>query len=131
MGGMISLLEAAAAPGLVNSLILVGPALRFAPVRPGPLVAAVPALATVPVLGSALAGLHHRQPREHVVARTLSLCCADASSPVRGGGPAAERLRRGGPGLLRGRPLRDARRSPQLRLRRAIATVGAWLGSAR
>ena len=51
MGGMISLLEASAAPDAVVGLILVDPALPFVPARPDPLVAAMFAMFAVPGLG--------------------------------------------------------------------------------
>lgn len=75
MGGMISLLEASAAPGRVSGLILVDPALPFVPARPDLLVATLFAAGGLPGLGAAiLRGVHHLPP-EAIVARTLSLCC--------------------------------------------------------
>jgi pimeloyl-ACP methyl ester carboxylesterase len=79
MGGMIALLEAAAAPETVAGLILVDPALPFQPVRPDPLVTAVFALAAAPVLGPVLARQRRLMPVESMIASTLALCCVDAS----------------------------------------------------
>jgi pimeloyl-ACP methyl ester carboxylesterase len=79
MGGMIALLEASAASETVAGLILVNPALPFQPVRPDPLVTAVFALSTAPVLGPLLARQRRLMPVESMVASTLALCCADAS----------------------------------------------------
>ena len=77
MGGMISLLEAAASPGTVAGLILVDPALPFAPAWPDPAVAGLFALFAMPWLGQLLMNRRRHQPPEALVARLLSLCCAD------------------------------------------------------
>src|SRR5215469_202938 len=77
MGGMIVLLEANAAPQTVAGLILIDPALPFQPVRPDPLVTAVFALSTAPVLGPMLARQRRLLPVESMVASTLALCCVD------------------------------------------------------
>jgi pimeloyl-ACP methyl ester carboxylesterase len=79
MGGMISLLEAGAAPCAVAGLILVDPALPVVPARPDPLVAAMFALYSAPGLGRVVRGRRRRLSPEALVASTLSLCCADAS----------------------------------------------------
>jgi len=79
MGGMISLLEASAAPGLVTALILVDPALPFVPAWPDPAVVTLFALYATPGLGPLLAGHRRRLPPEAAVSRLLSLCCADPS----------------------------------------------------
>jgi pimeloyl-ACP methyl ester carboxylesterase len=79
MGGMISLLEAAASPETVSALILVDPALPFAFARPDPLVATLFALYGTPGLGGLLRSLRRDAPPEVQVARLLSLCCADPS----------------------------------------------------
>jgi pimeloyl-ACP methyl ester carboxylesterase len=81
MGGMISLLEAAAAPGAVAGLILLDPALPFVPARPDPSVAAMFALYGVPGLGQAIMGRRRRrrQPPEVRVASILALCCVDSA----------------------------------------------------
>jgi pimeloyl-ACP methyl ester carboxylesterase len=79
MGGMISLLEASAAPRTVAGLILVDPALPFAPARPDLLVASMFALSGVPGLGRLMLGRLRSLSPEAVVAGALSLCCADPS----------------------------------------------------
>ncbi|MGD0698340.1 MAG: alpha/beta hydrolase [Trebonia sp.] len=79
MGGMISMLEASAAPPGVAALILVDPALPFAFARPDPLVATVLLLFATPGLGGLMRGLRRSEPPEVRVARLLSLCCADAA----------------------------------------------------
>jgi pimeloyl-ACP methyl ester carboxylesterase len=79
MGGMISLLEASAAPGGVAGLILVDPALPAVPARPDPLVIAMFALFSTPVLGRMMRDRRRRLSPEALVASTLSLCCVDSS----------------------------------------------------
>ena len=78
MGGMISLLEAAAAPEAVAGLVLLDPALPFVPTRPDPLVTAMFAAYATPGLGWALMAARRRAlSPESQVAATLSLCCVD------------------------------------------------------
>ena len=79
MGGMISLLEASAAPRAVAGLILVDPALPFVPAWPDPLVTAMFALGATPGLGRVMMGRLGRLSAEATVAGLLSLCCADSS----------------------------------------------------
>jgi pimeloyl-ACP methyl ester carboxylesterase len=79
MGGMISLLEASAAPGAVSGLILVDPALPFAPVKPDLGVTAMFALQATPGIGRIVAGRRSRMSPEEAVAGVLALCCADVS----------------------------------------------------
>jgi pimeloyl-ACP methyl ester carboxylesterase len=79
MGGMISLLEAGAAPAGVAGLILVDPALPVVPARPDPLVMAMFALFSTPVVGRMMRDRRRRLSPEELVASTLSLCCADSS----------------------------------------------------
>jgi pimeloyl-ACP methyl ester carboxylesterase len=79
MGGMISLLEASAAPDTVAGLILIDPALPFVPSRPDLAVAAMFTLGGLPVIGDAVLGRIRSLPPERVVALILSLCCADPS----------------------------------------------------
>jgi pimeloyl-ACP methyl ester carboxylesterase len=77
MGGMITLLEATAAPGTVAGLILLDPALPFAPAWPDPLVATMFALYLTPGVGQLLVGGRRRLTPEMLVTRTLALCCAN------------------------------------------------------
>jgi pimeloyl-ACP methyl ester carboxylesterase len=79
MGGMISLLEAGAEPGAVAGLVLVDPALPFVAARPDPVVAALFALYLLPGFSRVLMNRRRSQPPAAMVARVLSLCCADAS----------------------------------------------------
>ncbi len=79
MGGMISLLEAATAPGLIAGLVLVDAALPFVPARPDPAVAALFAMYATPLLGPMLMDRRRRLSPEALVAETLSLCCVDVS----------------------------------------------------
>jgi pimeloyl-ACP methyl ester carboxylesterase len=79
MGGMIALLEASAAPRSVAGLILADPALPLQLVRPDPLVAAVFALSSAPVLGPLLARQRRLMSVESLVSSTLALCCVDPS----------------------------------------------------
>jgi len=77
MGGMISLLEASAAPNTVVGLVLVDPALPFVAARPDPFVAALFAAYTTPGIRQILMGRRRRLTPEELVARVLSLCCVD------------------------------------------------------
>ncbi|HLH58430.1 MAG TPA: alpha/beta fold hydrolase, partial [Streptosporangiaceae bacterium] len=79
MGGMISTLEASAAPSRVAALILVDPALPFTFAVPDLLVATVFVLYGTPGLGALMRGVRRRERPDAQVARVLSLCCADAS----------------------------------------------------
>jgi pimeloyl-ACP methyl ester carboxylesterase len=79
MGGMISLLEASAAPRAVAGLILVDPALPVVPAWPDPLVTVMFALYFTPGLGRVVRDRRRRLSPEALVASTLSLCCVDAS----------------------------------------------------
>jgi pimeloyl-ACP methyl ester carboxylesterase len=79
MGGMISLLEASAAPATVAGLVLVDPALPFVPARPDPAVAAMFALFLTPGLRQAVQARRRRQAPAELVAGVLRLCCADPS----------------------------------------------------
>ena len=79
MGGMISLMEASDAPGLVTALILVDPALPFVPAWPDPMVVGMFALYAAPGFGPLLASHRRRQSPGASVSRLLSLCCADPS----------------------------------------------------
>jgi pimeloyl-ACP methyl ester carboxylesterase len=79
MGGMISLMETATAPGTVAGLILVDPALPFVPTRPDPMVTALFAVYATPGLGRVLMARRNRMTPEALVARTLALCCTDPS----------------------------------------------------
>ncbi|MGE5131902.1 MAG: alpha/beta fold hydrolase [Gemmatimonadota bacterium] len=84
MGGMISLLEAAAEPAAVAGLILVDPALPLVPVRPNTTVMAMFALQALPGVGRAMIRRNTRRwSPEQLVAGTLALCCSDpARVPV-------------------------------------------------
>jgi pimeloyl-ACP methyl ester carboxylesterase len=79
MGGMISLLEAAAAPAAVAGLILVDPALPFVPARPDPLVTTMFALYLAPGLRRVVQARRRRQSPAALVEGILRLCCADTS----------------------------------------------------
>jgi pimeloyl-ACP methyl ester carboxylesterase len=77
MGGMISLLEASAAPRAVTGLILIDPALPFVPARPDPAVTAMFALYVTPGLRRAALARRSRLTPEELVTTVLRLCCAD------------------------------------------------------
>jgi pimeloyl-ACP methyl ester carboxylesterase len=79
MGGMISLLEAIAAPSAVACLILLDPALPFVAVRPDPFVTAMFACYVTPGLGRVIRGRRSRMSPESLVAGVFSLCCVDPS----------------------------------------------------
>ncbi len=79
MGGMISLLEASAAPATVAGLVLVDPVLPLVPAMPDRFVTPMLAAYATPGLGPLLMRLRRRQSPEGLVASVLSLCCVDAS----------------------------------------------------
>src|SRR6266700_271549 len=64
MGGMISLLEASAAPSAVAGLILLDPALPFGPARPDPVVTTMFAMYLTPGLGRLISGRRRRMSPE-------------------------------------------------------------------
>lgn len=75
MGGMISLLEAAAAAKAVAGLILIDPVLPVVLARLDPMVAGLFASAAVPGLDRLIS--RRRLPPEAIVAAALALCCTD------------------------------------------------------
>jgi len=77
MGGMISLLEATAAPEAITGLILLDPALPIVPARPDPAVAARLAMMATPGVGQLLMAYRRRMTPEASVAATLAMCCVD------------------------------------------------------
>src|SRR5262249_7737538 len=79
MGGMISLLEAVAAPEAVSGLVLIDPALPFVPTRPDPVVTAMFAIYAIPCLNQVLLARRRRMSAEGLVASTLALGCVDRS----------------------------------------------------
>jgi pimeloyl-ACP methyl ester carboxylesterase len=79
MGGMISLLEASAAPAAVASVVLVDPVLPLAPALPDRFVTPMLAAYAAPGLGPLLMRLRRRMSPEALVASVLSLCCVDVS----------------------------------------------------
>jgi len=79
MGGMISLLEASAAPAAVTGLILIDPALPVVAARPDPLAAAMFALYLTPGVGRAVMARRRHLTAEQFVASVLGLCCVDPS----------------------------------------------------
>ena len=80
MGGMISLLQAAAEPADVAGLVLISPAVPLAPGRPDPLVTAMFAAYSTPILGRSLLAARHRLLKpEKAVDMMLQLCTVDAT----------------------------------------------------
>jgi pimeloyl-ACP methyl ester carboxylesterase len=79
MGGMVSLLEAAAEPQAVAGLILLAPAVPFFPAVPHPLIAAVAAAYGLPMLGPIMVGRRRALPPEKLVGWILRFCCVDPS----------------------------------------------------
>jgi pimeloyl-ACP methyl ester carboxylesterase len=79
MGGMISVSEAAAAPGTVTGLILLDPAVPFAPVRPDPSIIVMFLVNMVPGLGQRMISRRRRYAPEQLVAGVLTTVCADPS----------------------------------------------------
>lgn len=79
MGGMISLLEAAAAPAAVAGVVLIDPVLPLVPAIPDHYVTPMLAAYAAPGLGPLLMSLRRRLSPEDLVDNILSLCCVDAS----------------------------------------------------
>jgi pimeloyl-ACP methyl ester carboxylesterase len=79
MGGMVSMLETAAAPDTVAGLVLIGAAFPFIPALPDPLVAAIFAAYATPGLGRLVTAHRRRMPPERQVSDLLNLCCVDSS----------------------------------------------------
>jgi pimeloyl-ACP methyl ester carboxylesterase len=79
MGGLLSLLEASAAPGAVTALVLVDPVLPLVPALPDRFVTPMLAAYAVPVLGPLLMSRRRRRSPEALVTSVLSLCCVDIS----------------------------------------------------
>lgn len=79
MGGMLSLLEAAAVPEAVTGLVLLDAALPLVPSRPDPLVAAAFATYAMPGLGHFVMKRRRASPAESQVSMVLRLCCVDMS----------------------------------------------------
>jgi pimeloyl-ACP methyl ester carboxylesterase len=79
MGGMISLLQASAAPATVTGLVLVDPVLPLVPAMPDRFVTPMLAAYATPGLGPLLMRLRRRMSPEALVASVLSMCCVDAS----------------------------------------------------
>jgi pimeloyl-ACP methyl ester carboxylesterase len=77
MGGMISLLAAAAEPDAVAGLILVDPALPVVPTRPDPVITALFAAYATPGVARLLMRRRAGLTPERMVAETLALCCVD------------------------------------------------------
>ena len=78
MGGMISLSEAAAAPDTVTGLILLDPAVPFAPVRPDPSIIMMFLVNMIPGLGERMISRRRQFSPEQLVAGVLETVCADA-----------------------------------------------------
>jgi pimeloyl-ACP methyl ester carboxylesterase len=79
MGGMISLREAAAAPGTVTGLILLDPALPFMPVRPDPSVVGMFLVNMIPGVSQRVIRRRRQFSPDELVAGILATVCADPS----------------------------------------------------
>jgi len=79
MGGMISLLEAGAAPAAVAGVVLIDPVLPLVPAIPDHVVTPMLAAYAAPVLGPLLMRHRRRLSPEDLVDSILSLCCVDTS----------------------------------------------------
>jgi pimeloyl-ACP methyl ester carboxylesterase len=79
MGGMLSLLEAAAAPDAVAGLVLVNAAVPFGPALPHPFVIAMFAAYGTPGVGRFVMARRRAMPPDEQVAAILRLCCVDPS----------------------------------------------------
>jgi pimeloyl-ACP methyl ester carboxylesterase len=78
MGGMISLLEASAAPASVAGLVLLDPALPVVAARPDPVVTTMFALYLTPGLRRVVQARRRQAPAD-LVTSIMRLCCADPS----------------------------------------------------
>jgi pimeloyl-ACP methyl ester carboxylesterase len=79
MGGMISLLEASAAPAAVAGVVLIDPVLPLVPAMPDHLVTPMLTAYAVPGLGPLLMRRRRRLSPEGLADSILSLCCVDIS----------------------------------------------------
>jgi pimeloyl-ACP methyl ester carboxylesterase len=80
MGGMISLLEASAAPAGVAGVVLIDPVLPLVPALPDHYVTPMLAAYAVPGLGPLLMSRRRRRSPEGLVDSILSLCCVSTSA---------------------------------------------------
>ena len=80
MGGMISLLEASAAPDAVTGLILIDPVLPSVPAWPGTELVSLFAQYATPWAEELLINPRGWQPPEATVEWLFSLCCADPAA---------------------------------------------------
>ncbi len=124
MGGMISLLEAAAVPSAVAGLILVDPAVPFVSAQTGSQVAAKFVVKAAPGVGRVLLGRHRGVSPEALVASNMSLCCEDAARvPADVVAQHVELVRRRA-------AFTDGRRDLAVATRSVIATLGYFRGKA-
>jgi pimeloyl-ACP methyl ester carboxylesterase len=79
MGGMLSMLEAAAAPDAVAGLVLINAAFPFGPALPHPFVIAMFAAYGTPGIGRFVMARRRAMPPDKQVAEILGLCCVDPS----------------------------------------------------
>jgi pimeloyl-ACP methyl ester carboxylesterase len=79
MGGMLSMLEAAAAPDAVAGLVLVNAAFPFGPALPHPFVIAMFTAYGTPVVGRFVMARRRAMSPQMQVAAILRLCCVDSS----------------------------------------------------
>ncbi len=77
MGGMVALLEAAAAPETVAGLILLAPAVPFLPVLPDPFITALLTAQGIPMLGRIILGRRRTLSPDHIVHTVLKFTCVD------------------------------------------------------
>jgi pimeloyl-ACP methyl ester carboxylesterase len=77
MGGMLSILEAAAAPDAVAGLVLINAAVPFGPALPHPFVIAMFAAYGTPGVGRFVMARRRAMPPDKQVAAILKLCCVD------------------------------------------------------
>jgi pimeloyl-ACP methyl ester carboxylesterase len=124
MGGMISLLEAGAAPDAVAGLILVDPALPLVSAQTGSLIAAMFVLNATPGVGRVILGRHRRVSPEALVASNMSLCCEDDSRVP------AEVIAQHVELVRRRAAFADGRRDVAAATRSVIATLGYFHGKA-
>jgi pimeloyl-ACP methyl ester carboxylesterase len=124
MGGLLSLLEASAAPDAVTALVLVDPVLPLVPALPDRFVTPLLAAYAVPVLGPLLMSRRRRKSPEALVTSVLSLCCVDISRvPV---GVLAQHITVARESLLSS----DVERGISVSARSIITTIGGPRGGA-
>lgn len=122
MGGLISILEAAAAPDVIRGCVLVDPALPRSPLSPSDALSSMQFAVTVaPVVAAAMyARQRHRLGARKIIRQTLALCTVDVDRiPAEVFDAAVDVVRRRDPARFPTRDVSSAARSTMRRISRA------------